>query len=603
MPLLCLPIRVLFASLLLVMLPSGALGQQLGGSSLDSSLGGLSLQSNAIGNSLTATEFLPVDEAYQLSGNHTGDGKLALNWDIAEGYYLYQHRLKFVAEGETLTPQLPAGEIKYDEYFEKELEVYYHQLNVELPSTSLPYELKVHSQGCADAGLCYPPQIQTYKVTAAGISLQAPPGPSGTPASAQDTGALGFTALLLTMLAAALGGVILNLMPCVFPVLSLKALSLAQSHNSPHQQHLHGWAYTLGAVATFVLVAAIMLALREAGQAVGWGFQLQSPTVVAALAYLFFIMGLVLSGHLALGGSFAGTGQSLTTGQGLKSSFFTGALATVVASPCTAPFMGGALGAAVTQPAPIALLIFASLGFGMALPVLILSYYPKLSRLLPKPGAWMEQLKQFLAFPLYATALWLLWVLGRQTGVDQVAMLLAGAIALTLAAWLWQQQAGWTRALAALTAIAALYPLASPMETTQAHPQALKEGWQPYSVQRLQELRSSNTPVFINLTADWCITCLLNERVALETERTRQAFDNAGVVRLKGDWTHYNPAITELLATYGRNGVPLYLLYPASNQSDPAILPQILTESTLIEAINAIKNEDSSTFSQVSSTR
>ncbi|MAZ86993.1 MAG: cytochrome C biogenesis protein [Cellvibrionaceae bacterium] len=560
--------------------------------------------------------FLPVEQAYRLNANLTpsasGEDALALNWQIADGYYLYQHQLKIEIDGKVLEHALPAAERKYDEYFERELNVYYGSLDLTalLPNTfnrNTTTTVTVHSQGCADAGLCYPPQKQQLQLKDGLATLLATPSrtdtaslssPFKTEPSNQnlnsDNGSY-----LWAIIGALLGGLILNLMPCVFPVLSLKALSLVRSGDNPQQQHLHGWAYTAGAVATFVAIAALMLTLRQAGQAVGWGFQLQSPLVVASLAYLFFVLGLSLSGFLQLGNRFAGSGQSLTEGHSYRSSFFTGALATLVASPCTAPFMGGALGYAVTQSSPVALSVFAALGFGMALPFLLLTYFPSLSKRLPTPGAWMETLKQALAFPLYLTALWLLWVVGRQTDSDSVVLIIAGAVGLAFAIWLWQHRPArlWQQCLAAVILAIALWPMAQ-LQQGQTHTQstltqnALAHNWQPFTQARLKQLLDAGQPVFVNLTADWCITCLANEKVALDTDATLKAFEQSGVVKLKGDWTHYNPEITELLAQFGRNGVPLYLLYNGDKRQKPQILPQILREELVIGAIESVKTSN-----------
>lgn len=562
--------------------------------------------------------FLPVDQAYRLSAgltsSETGEEALELNWQIADGYYLYQHQLKIEIQGSELEFSLPAAERKYDEYFERELNVYYGSLTLtaELPKTYDPKattRVTVHSQGCADAGLCYPPQQQKLELKDGLATLLAAPSRpnpvslSGTAKTEQAENTDNGT-YLWAVIGALLGGIILNLMPCVFPVLSLKALSLVRSGDKPQQQRLHGWAYTAGAVATFVAIAALMLSLRQAGQAVGWGFQLQSPIVVAALAYLFFALGLSLSGFLQLGNSFAGSGQSLTEGHSYRSSFFTGALATLVASPCTAPFMGGALGYAVTQSAPVALSVFAALGFGMALPFLLLTYFPSLSKRLPKPGAWMETLKQALAFPLYLTSLWLLWVVGRQTSSDSVVLIIAGAVGLAFAIWLWQHRPArlWQRCLAAVILAVALWPMAQ-LQQDQANGRSgltqtgLEHNWQPFTQARLQQLLDAEQPVFVNLTADWCITCLANEKVALDTEASLKAFEQSGIVKLKGDWTHYNPEITELLARFGRNGVPLYLLYSGDKRQKPQVLPQILREETVIGALESIKTNNLASIS------
>ncbi|WP_439135955.1 protein-disulfide reductase DsbD family protein [Pseudomaricurvus sp.] len=565
---------------------------------------------NLFANNPGEVSFLPVEQAYQLSATVVDGSQLAepidgsvlsLHWDIAPKYYLYQHQLKAVFNNAPLSAELPDGINKYDDYYERDLTVYYDSLDLLVPlpahNESEPLLVTVHSQGCADAGLCYPPQQQQIRIHQGKAEVLAAPGPQSLSISAlSDTGqgSTGNTSFWLALFGALIGGLLLNLMPCVFPVLSLKALSLARSRENPHQQHLHGWAYTFGVIATFVAIATVMLLLRQAGQAIGWGFQLQSPLVVALLAYLFFIMGLGLSGFIQLGGQLSGSGQSLTEGHSYRASFFTGALASIVASPCTAPFMGGALGFAVTQPTPLALTVFAVLGFGMALPFLLLTYFPSLSQRLPKPGQWMETLKQLLAFPLFLTALWLLWVVGRQTGSDTVVALSAGALGLTFAAWLWQHQPARVtqKVLAVVVLITALWPLSNLNNSDHSdltQEAALANQWQPYSQERLDQLLANGTPTFVNLTADWCITCLANEKIALDTETTLNAFEQAGIVKLKGDWTHYNPEITHLLSQFGRNGVPLYLLYSGKINEPPVILPQILREQTVKNAIESLK--------------
>ncbi|MYM63280.1 protein-disulfide reductase DsbD [Pseudomaricurvus sp. HS19] len=539
--------------------------------------------------------FLPVHQAYQLRATYLPGEQtlLQLSWTIAPDYFLYQHAFKVELNGTALPLELPAGKAKYDELLQRDVVLYrdLFTLSVNLPAdTALPTVLQVHSQGCADAGLCYPPQVELVSIDSAGItSISLPAGPAPSARPERNSSLPGNPLSLLgALLAAVLGGALLNLMPCVFPVLSLKALSIAGSHQSAHSLHKHGWSYTAGAVTTFTAIAALMLALRASGEAIGWGFQLQNPVFVALLVYLFLLMSLNLLGFWQVGHRFSGAGQSLTEGHSLRASFFTGALATLVASPCTAPFMAGALGYAITQTPWVALGVFAALGFGMALPYLLLTYSPALTRRLPKPGAWMETLRQLLAFPLLLTALWLLWVAGRQTGSDGLVAILCGALALGFAIWLWQHQPRrrWQQFIAIAALLAALWPLASlettPVQASESH------DWQPYSDQRLQELLQQRQPVFVNLTADWCITCLANEKSALDTETTVAAFRDAGIVRLKGDWTNYNPEITGLLAQFDRSGVPLYLLYNGAPGSPPLILPQILREKTVLEAINQV---------------
>ncbi|MCB1842987.1 MAG: disulfide bond formation protein DsbD, partial [Halioglobus sp.] len=385
-----------------------------------------------------SAEFLPVEEAYTLDIAVRDVQPLRLYWQIREGYYLYQHRFSFQLEdaaGEiALDAQLPEGEHKTDEFF-GDVVVYYQEAEILLQPARVPTNatLSVTSQGCADAGLCYPPHTQTFALDFASGSVTplASPARPGDPArsvgdrtpAANDTTS---ASLLYMLLLAFVGGAILNLMPCVFPILSLKVLSFARS--SDRDRHLHSWVYAAGVIVSFVLVAALLIVLQQAGRAIGWGFQLQSPGFVIGLAYLFVAMGLSLSGVIALGGSLMNTGSSMANRSGPTGSFFTGVLAVVVASPCTAPFMGTALGFALGQPAPVALSVFAALGAGMAAPLLLFSYSGAARALMPRPGAWMETLKQFLAFPLYGTAIWLLWVAGRQTGVNTMAAALSGAL-------------------------------------------------------------------------------------------------------------------------------------------------------------------------------
>ncbi len=558
------------------------------------------------------TDFLPVTEAYRLHAEWSVDkpSTLLLLWDIAPGYYLYRHQVSVTLDDETLYIEMPQGKEHYDEYLEREIAVFYDSLpvTVNIPnSTKKPFQLQVRSQGCADAGLCYPPQVDLVSVgqdRALTIDTPVAVTPSFTvaqqsSANTPNTSSSSWAYYLFAIISALLGGVLLNLMPCVFPVLSLKALSLVRGQAKPHSQHLHGWAYTAGTVSTFTLIAALLLILRASGQAIGWGFQLQNPVFVALLVYLFFIMALNFLGFWQLSGRYSDLGQSLTEGNHYRHSFFTGALATLVASPCTAPFMGSALGYAVTQPPVIALSVFAALGFGMAAPYLLLTYLPALSRKLPKPGAWMETLKHFMAFPLLLTAIWLLWVVGRQTSVDGLALLLSGVLSLTIGIWLWQHQPQrvWQKIVALALLLAALWPLPalntlSTSASGLASQQASSRGnqWQPFTPARLDQLQRSGTPVFVNLTADWCITCLANEKIALNTERTAAAFRQAGVVLLKGDWTHYNPEITELLAQFNRNGVPLYLLYSGKANAMPQILPQILSEKTVLASLQELNH-------------
>ena len=480
-------------------------------------------------------------------------------------------------------PQFASGLVKWDDYFEKELEVYYGQTSVELPFTTdaKRLSLQIESQGCADAGLCYPPYKQWLDIDLENriveISSQAP-------ASSQQPDKIGKQSslpLALVLLFALAGGMILNLMPCVFPILSIKVLSFTMNHKTDRSRHIHGLVYTAGVVSSFVLIAVVMLSLRAAGESIGWGFQLQSPLFVIFLIYLFFVMGLGLSGYLEIGSSLMSVGQNSQSEEGLRSSFMTGVLATTVASPCTAPFMGPALGFAVSQSSTIAVLVFAFLGLGMALPFILLAWIPGLTKRLPKPGPWMDLFKQFLAFPIYLTAVWLLWVAGRQTSIDVAAAVVIGLVLLVMGLWIWKLNTKpMTRIIAAATLAAALAVPVLAISEAEVEPDFLT-----YSPELLADLRADNQPVFINLTADWCITCLVNERIALSSNKVKQLMADRGINYLKGDWTNSDPQITELLERFNRSGVPLYLLYPRG-PGGAEILPQILTESMVIDALN-----------------
>lgn len=538
-------------------------------------------------------EFLPVEEAFQVTPSVHENGQISLNWSIADGYYLYQHKFKFTVNGEKLNAQYPNGKVVYDPTFEQELEVYYHKAALTLSRSNkatAPYKLKIEAQGCADAGLCYAPTHYWLEVDPSKRSARVigPPQNSDSSALAANTE----STLWLAILSALIGGLILNLMPCVFPVLSIKALSLAEAHQNIQQRHLHGWSYTAGVVMSFVAIAALMLGLKSAGQSIGWGFQLQSPIFVSLLAYLFFAMGLSLSGFAEFGNRLMGIGSNLTLKSGYSSSFYTGVLASAVASPCTAPFMGTALGFALGQPTAIALLVFAALGFGMAIPFLLLSYLPGLGRRLPKPGVWMETLKQALAFPLYLTAIWLVWVLGRQSGSDAIAIILSGALLLVLAFWLQQKYRNRLTGLISILLIAFALGLSATIQTSNSN--AEQSGpWQSYTDQRLQEALSRDQSIFVNATAAWCLTCLANERIAF-SDRFFQQLATQNTLTLKADWTNYNPEITQLLKQHGRSGVPLYLFI---DNGETTILPQLLTESSLLQLTKLKNRENTNTFS------
>jgi DsbC/DsbD-like thiol-disulfide interchange protein/cytochrome c biogenesis protein CcdA len=413
------------------------------------------------------------------------------------------------------------------------------------------------------------------------LDVSAAPGPVPD-ADFADSGDI---TLWLAILFAFVGGLILNVMPCVLPILAMKALALAD-------QGAHGrresFSYALGAVLSFAAFGLAILLLRAGGAAVGWGFQLQSPLAVAGFALLVFAVALNLSGLFEVGSVTAG--ESLTRKSGLVGAFFTGVLAVGVAAPCTAPFMAAALGFALAQSIAAAMLVFVSLGLGFALPFILLGIWPRALAFLPRPGPWMLRLKQFLAFPMYAAAAWLVWVLAQEAGPRGVALVLAAMIAFALAAWLWSV----TRDLAArgrgIGALAALLVLAAGLYGLsllqgQAPPVASTTKGEAYSAARLASLRAANKPVFVDATAAWCITCLVNEDAVLSKDSIKSAFATKGITYLVADWTNQNAEITALLKANGRSGVPMYLYY-APGARAPNILPQILTEAGVLAAIS-----------------
>ncbi len=410
----------------------------------------------------------------------------------------------------------------------------------------------------------------------ADLSAPAAEAAATTPAPESDLGLLPALALAL------LGGLILNLMPCVFPVLSIKALALVNKGNHKGE----GLAYTAGVLASFAALAAVLIALRAGGQQVGWGFQFHSPVFVLVVAYVLFLVGLSLSGLFEIGGSFTGIGSGLAAREGLAGSFFTGVLAAVVATPCTAPFMGAALAFALAQPAAVLLAVFLALGLGLSLPFLVLAFWPAAQRWLPRPGAWMDTFKQALAFPMYAAVVWLLWVLAQQAGADGVALALGGLVLMAFGLW-WRRASGASLVGtgAALAGVVLALGLGTAIKPVVAEARAGESAVETYSAERVAELRAQNKPVFVNLTASWCISCLVNERVALSRAEVKSAFATAGVVYLKGDWTREDPKITAVLKAHGRSGVPLYLYY-APGAAEAQVLPQILTPGLVIEAVS-----------------
>jgi thiol:disulfide interchange protein len=443
-----------------------------------------------------------------------------------------------------------------------------------------------------------------YDVSAPVTQVEAitVPGPSG--GSATGVTAMGAIGL------AFLGGIILNLMPCVFPVLFLKGLALVQTAGAGGEEergHLrrHGLVYALGILVSFWVIVAILLIVRAGGSHAGWGFQLQSPAFLAVLASFMFFFALSLAGQFDIGLSLTSMGGSLAQKQGYAGSFFTGVLATVVATPCTAPLMGTAIGFALAQTAGVTFAVFTALALGLAAPYVLLSFQPEWTRLLPKPGAWMEVLKQFTSLFLFGTAIWLASVYGRETGgdgsggVDQIAWLLACFLMLAIAGWaLGRWPAKWSSGIAAvvLIAVGLAIPLSeAPSARQMAAAQSIAPttgatagaavAWQPYSEQELDAARAAGHPVFIDFTAAWCLSCQFNERVVLKSADVENALRKGSVVTMKADWTNSDPEITKKLASLGRAGVPTYVVYPAAAGSAADVLPEVLTKKLVLAAI------------------
>jgi thiol:disulfide interchange protein DsbD len=397
---------------------------------------------------------------------------------------------------------------------------------------------------------------------------------------------------------------LLNLMPCVFPILSIKILGFArQSGDGDAVIRRHGLAFGAGVLVSFWVLAVLLLGLRAGGSQIGWGFQLQSPLFIAAMALLFFGIGLSLLGVFEVGAGLMRWGGRVDRSsghRGLGGSFLSGVLATVVATPCTAPFMGAALGVALTMTAGEALLVFTALGAGMALPYVSLSMAPRLLKRLPKPGAWMETLKQVLAFPMFATTVWLVWVFGQQAGIDGVALLLFALLLLGGACWILGRWGASrvsdrgrlvTRSLAAVTLAGAftLCLLGARFERTGTRTVAsdAQAEWQAFSSATVDRLRAEGRPVFIDFTAAWCLTCQVNKRTTLRTEAVRRAFEEKQVTLFQADWTNQNPEISRALYALGRSGVPVYVLYKGDG-SEPVLLPEILTEDLVLDALDEL---------------
>jgi thiol:disulfide interchange protein/DsbC/DsbD-like thiol-disulfide interchange protein len=428
----------------------------------------------------------------------------------------------------------------------------------------------------------------------------APPPDSsglGPVASAGDATApppsKGLGALALAILFGFLGGLLLNLMPCVFPVLSMKAAALAGRAHAPGEARRDGLFFLAGTLATFLVLAGFLIAGKTAGQAFGWGFQLQSPGVVAVLALLMLAIALNLSGVFEAGLSLQGVGSDLQRKPGAAGAFFTGVLAVVVGAPCTAPIMTSALGYALTAGPVQVIAVFLALGLGLALPFTALSFSPALLARAPKPGPWMDTLKHLLAFPMYATAAFMAWVFAQQSAGGAQGLLLGAGVTLALGLYLYGRfqkgRMAGQREFITLGGVGAALLATVLLGLWSTAPQPATMASEPYSAARLADLRAQGKPVFVNFTAAWCVTCKVNEQAAFASSDVASAFKRTGAVYMVGDWTKPNPAITQALSEHGRPGVPLYLVY-GSGGGEPKVLPQILTSGTVVHALeDAVK--------------
>jgi len=516
----------------------------------------------------------------------------------------------FAADGSVIDHAAPQVATRLDDGLELELESSAYATQ---PTPTLRGVLLAESGGSWDPGASVPgllieaavagapPPPETSVVGAGGV--EAAPGSPGvaTPSQGREPDAQGEgtpmegrrVTLAVALLFAFLGGMILNLMPCVFPILSLKVLgAAAQGGEDRSRIRNQGLVFGLGVVLSFLALGGLLLLLRAGGAQLGWGFQLQSPLFVAFMALLFFGIGLNLMGVFEVGASLTRLGAKPGGSGGYGESLASGVLATVIATPCTAPFMGAALGFALTRSMAETLLIFGFLGAGMALPYMALSVSPGLLERLPRPGPWMETLKQVLAFPMFATVVWLVWVFGQQTGMGGAGYLLTGLLLLSAAGWMVGR---WPRAdlksgrvARAVSLVVLLGSALAVLRGSGLEPPAagVEEGWLPFDQAEVDRTLAQGRPAFVDFTAAWCLTCQVNERVVLSTEIVREAFRSRNVALFKADWTRQDPDITAALARLDRNGVPVYALYRGTPGSQPHLLPAILTEQIVLDALD-----------------
>jgi thiol:disulfide interchange protein DsbD len=556
----------------------------------------------------TEAAALPAEQAFRFEALVKSRNALLLRWTMPKDYYLYRDKTEItVASPPGVTagePDWPSGVAHHDEHFGDTI-VYFDQVEVPVPlkgpADAKTAELDVAYQGCLENGICYPVMKRHISVdfgagtatvgapaaasaSAAKEVAPTPPPPGLVPKSEAP---LGFVAAIGLAL---LGGLVLNLMPCVLPVLSLKAITVLESGESPGAARKHALWYTAGVLVAFAALGVIIVGIRAAGHGIQWGAQFQQPLAIGILVYVMLAVGLSMSGVFEIGGSLGNVGSGLASRSGPSGDFFTGVLAVVVASPCTAPFMGSAIAFAFAAPVPIAFLIFLALGLGLALPFLLIGFVPAIARLLPRPGRWMETLKQALAFPMYLTAVWLLWVLTKQRGADATALVLAGGVLLAMALWWFgrtRNRSGslsWIfTAVLAVGAAAALWTVHGLPAQTAAT--VATDGIVPYSPEKLAELRAAGTPVLVDMTADWCITCKANEHAVLDTDAFKALLKRTGTVYMRGDWTDVNATIAAFLEQYHSVGVPLYVVYPKGG--DGHKLSTVLTYDIVQQALEA----------------
>ncbi|HKT27135.1 protein-disulfide reductase DsbD [Dyella sp.] len=539
-------------------------------------------------------EPLPAEQAFRFDAITQDAHHLLLRWTIAKGYYLYRDQTQLAVKDApklSLSPTWPAGVTHADAHF-GDTTVYFDELTLPVTINGDTAAIKslalvASFQGCQDGGLCYPLMAREAHIDLTGgssatIATAANPAPEMPPADAKKAASSGVSFLYALLLALG-GGLVLNLMPCVLPVLSIKAIGLIESGENPARRRLHALMYTAGVLVSFAALGAIIIALKTA-----WGAHLQNPLVVAVLALVMLAVALSMSGVVQFGASLGNTGSSLASRSGPAGDFFTGVLAVVVASPCTAPFMGTALAYALVAPIASAITVFLALGLGLSLPFLAVGFVPALSRWLPRPGRWMETLKEVLAFPMYLTAAWLAWVLANQRGADAVGLLLVAAVLLAMTLWWFERSRNHRTLSRALVALLALFTLA-PLYYLGTLPLAAQtatsaDGIVAYSPEKLAELRKAGTPVFVDMTADWCVTCKANEHAVLNGDDFKALLKRTGAIYMKGDWTNEDPAISAFLQQYHSPGVPLYVVFPKDG-SDGRKLPTVLTYSLVEQAL------------------